>query len=109
VKEAAQKVAELLTSEEAQQWVLEQGLAIPSRVALADNPYMQGDAPDQVTNRVVFEGLQDGNVEPFFFGDLGGAWMEPINTALNAVILGEQTVDEALAAAQARYDEMQAQ
>jgi multiple sugar transport system substrate-binding protein len=109
VKDAAQKVAELLTSEKAQQWVLEQGLAIPSRDALADNPYMQGDAPDQVTNRVVFEGLQDGNVEPFFFGDLGGAWMEPINTALNAVILGEQTVDEALAAAQARYDEMQAQ
>jgi multiple sugar transport system substrate-binding protein len=109
VKDAAQKVAELLTSEKAQQWVLEQGLAIPSRDALADNPYMQGDAPDQVTNRVVFEGLQDGNVEPFFFGDLGGAWMEPINTALNAVILGEQTIDEALAAAQARYDEMQAQ
>ena len=38
-KEAAFKVLELLTSPEVQQWVLERGLAIPSRKALADNPY----------------------------------------------------------------------
>lgn len=107
-REAAHKVAELLTSEKAQQWVLEQGLALPSRSALIDNPYLQGDTPEQMANNVVFHGLEDENVEPFFFGSLGGAWMEPINTALNAVITGEQTVDEALAAAQARYDELQA-
>lgn len=106
VKDAAQKVAELLTSEKAQQWVLEQGLALPSRSALADNPWLEGDTPEQTANRVVFEGLQDGNVEPFFFGDLGGAWMEPINTALNAVLTGETDVDTALAAAQAKFDGM---
>ena len=106
VKDAAQKVAELLTSEKAQQWVLEQGLALPSRSALADNPWLEGATPEQTANRVVFAGLQDGNVEPFFFGDLGGAWMEPINTALNAVLTGETDVDTAIAAAQAKFDAM---
>lgn len=106
VKDAAQKVAELLTSEKAQQWVLEQGLALPSRSALVDNPWLQGDTPEQEVNRVVFAGLEDGNVEPFFFGDLGGAWMEPINTALNSVLTGESDVDTALAAAQAKFDAM---
>ncbi|MBL8596954.1 MAG: extracellular solute-binding protein [Devosia sp.] len=109
VKDAAQKVAELLTSEKAQQWVLEQGLALPSRSALVDNPWLQGDTPEQTVNRVVFAGLSDGNVEPFFFGDLGGAWMEPINTALNSVLTGEADVDTALAAAQAKFDGMAAQ
>ncbi|ODT79153.1 MAG: ABC transporter substrate-binding protein [Pelagibacterium sp. SCN 64-44] len=108
VKESAHKLAELLTNEKAQQWVLEQGLALPSRSSLADTDWMKGDAPDQVTNRVVLQGLEDDNVQPFFFGDLGGAWMEPINTAINSVILGESDVDSALAAAQARFDELQA-
>jgi multiple sugar transport system substrate-binding protein len=108
VKDSAQKVAELLTSEKAQQWVLEQGLALPSRSAMVDNEFLKGTGPENVANRVVFEGLQDGNVEPFFFGDLGGAWMEPINTALNAVLLKEKSVDQALADAQARFDELQA-
>ena len=68
-----------------------------------------GDSPESVTNRVVFEGLEDDNVEPYFFGDLGGTWMEPINTALNAVMLGEADVETALATAQARFDELPAQ
>ncbi len=109
VQDSAQKVAELLTSEKAQQWVLEQGLALPSRAALIDNEYLKGDSPEQVANRVVFEGLDDAHVLPFFFGDLGGAWMEPINTALNAVLLGEADVDAALATAQAAFDQMPAQ
>ena len=99
-------MAELLTSEKAQQWVLEQGLALPSRSALVDNAWLKGDTPEQTVNRVVFAGLSDGNVEPFFFGDLGGAWMEPINTALNSVLTGEADVDTAIAAAQAKYDAM---
>jgi multiple sugar transport system substrate-binding protein len=106
VKASAQKVAELLTSEKAQQWVLEQGLALPSRSAIVDNEWLKGDTPEQVVNRVVFAGLSDGNVEPFFFGDLGGAWMEPINTAINSVLLGEADAPTALAAAQAKYDAM---
>lgn len=107
VKDSAHKLAELLTSEKAQQWVLEQGLALPSRSAMADGEYLKGESQEQVTNRTVFEGLNDTNVEPYFFGDLGGAWMEPINSALNAVMLGELEVDAAVAQAQARLDEIQ--
>lgn len=107
VKDSAHKLAELLTSEKAQQWVLEQGLALPSRSAMADGEYLKGESQEQVTNRTVFEGLKDTNVEPYFFGDLGGAWMEPINSALNAVMLGELDVDAAVAQAQARLDEIQ--
>lgn len=109
VADAAQTVAALLTSEAAQQWVLEQGLALPSRGSLADNAFLQGSSPESVTNRVVFEGLEDESVHPYFFGDLGGTWMEPLNTALNAVMLGESDIDTALATAQARFDEFPAQ
>jgi len=107
VKDAAQKVAALLTSEKAQQWVLEQGLALPSRKALIDNPYLRGDSPEQVANRVVFEGLQDTQVLPYFFGDLGGAWLEPVNSALNSVLVGETDAATAIANAQAQLDRLQ--
>ena len=106
VKEAAQELAAILTSPEAQQWVLEEGLAIPSRAALADNPWLQGDGVAQVASRNAFEGTSDGAVLPYEFAEYGGAWMEPINSALNAVLLGEQGVDEALADAQAALDRL---
>ena len=109
VKDAAHKLAELLTSPKAQQWVLEQGLALPSRSAMVDNPYLKGDKPDQVANRVVYEGLTDSNVMPYFFGDLGQTWMDPVNSALNSVLVGESDVDTALKAAQTKYDAMTAQ
>lgn len=104
VKDSAHRVAEMLTSPEAQQWVLETGLAIPSRTALADNPFLTGDDNVAVASRTVFNGASDGNVLPYYFGAHGGAWMEPINSAINAVILGETDVDTALAEAQARLD-----
>jgi multiple sugar transport system substrate-binding protein len=104
VQDGAQKLAAMLTSEKAQQWVLEKGLAIPSRSALSDNAFLDGDSNAQVASRVVFEGASDGNVMPYYFGSYGGAWMEPINSALNAVMLGEQDVDTALADAQAKLD-----
>ena len=106
VADAAQELAAILTSPEAQQWVLEEGLAIPSRAALADNPWLQGDSVAQVASRNAFEGTSDGAVMPYEFGPYGGAWMEPINSALNAVLLGEQDVDAALADAQAALDRL---
>ena len=106
VQGAAQELAAILTSPEAQQWVLEEGLAIPSRAALADNPWLQGDSVAQVASRNAFEGTSDGAVMPYEFGEYGGAWMEPINSALNAVLLGEQGIDEALADAQAQLDRL---
>src|SRR5690606_34877272 len=97
-------VLEALTSPEAQQWVLERGLALPSRAALIDNPYFAQPDREAQANLVVFRGASDGFVHPFKFLGYGGAWMEPINDALSAVLLGEQDADTALAEAQRRLD-----
>lgn len=105
-KDAAVKVLEALTSPEAQQWVLEQGLAIPSRAELADNPYFSEEGKEPELNRVVFEGASDGNVLPYSFGTYGGEWANIMNDALSSVLLGERTVDEALTEAQVRFDEL---
>lgn len=104
-KEEAFRVLELLTSKEAQQWVLERGLAIPSRKSLADNPYFEKDSAEAKANKVVFEGASAGMVKPYNFRDYGGAWMEPINTALNEVMSGQSTVEEALEQAQERLEQ----
>lgn len=106
VKDEAFKVLEALTSPEAQQWVLERGLALPSRAALVDNPYFQRDDKEAQANFVIFRGASDGFVYPFKFREHGGAWMEPINNALTAVLLGEMDVDTALREAQQRLDRL---
>ncbi len=107
-KEAAVKVLKALTSPEAQQWVLERGLAIPSRRALANNPYFQRPGKEPELNRIVFQGStpQGGNVFPFKFRSLGGDWMRPINDALLAVMTGQKGVDQALRDAQAALDRL---
>ena len=105
-KEEAFKVLEMLTSPEAQQWVLERGLALPSRSALVDNPYFKKTDREAVTNRIVFEGAADGYVMPFEFGKYGGDWMTPINEALVSVMSGQQSADEALKEAQKRLTEL---
>jgi len=103
-RDAAVRVLQALTSPEAQQWVLEQGLAIPSREALADNPFFDAGTPEADANRVVFEGASLGNVGPFQFGSVGTAWMTPINDALVAIMTGQASVQEALENAQREMD-----
>lgn len=103
-KDAAFKVLEVLTSPEVQQWVLERGLAIPSRTALADNPYFKQDDPAAKANAVVFKGASSGNVLPFSFRQYGGDWMNPINEALSQVMSGQADVDRALKEAQQKLD-----
>ena len=105
-KDAAFKVMEALTSPAAQQWILERGLAIPSRKALADNPYFKKDTPEAQANKIVFLGASAGNVKPFKFKEYGGKWMDPINVALSEVMSGQKTVDEALEIAQEQLDEL---
>jgi multiple sugar transport system substrate-binding protein len=105
-KDAAFKVLEALTSPAAQQWILERGLAIPSRKALADNPYFKKDTPEAQANKIVFLGASAGNVQPFKFKEYGGKWMDPINVALSEVMSGQKTVDEALEIAQEQLDEL---
>ncbi|MFU8887910.1 MAG: extracellular solute-binding protein [Trueperaceae bacterium] len=97
---AALRVLEAITGPAAQQWVLEQGLAIPSRTALADNPFFLEGTPEAIANRVVFEGAADGNVLGFQFGNIGTDWMTPVNDALVAIMTGQATVDESLTEAQ---------
>lgn len=103
-KDASFKVLEILTSEEVQQWILERGLAIPSREVLANNSYFQQDNPEAQANLTVFLGASDGNVLPFSFGVYGGDWMSPIDQALSAVMSKQNTVEEALSEAQIRLD-----
>ncbi|MCK9526533.1 MAG: ABC transporter substrate-binding protein [Limnochordia bacterium] len=103
-KDAAFKVLELLTSEEAQQWILERGLAIPSREALADNPYFQQDHAEARANYTVFLGASDGHVLPYSFGIYGGDWMQPIDQALSSVLSKQSTWQDALQEAQTRID-----
>ncbi len=111
-KEAAVKVLKALTSPEAQQWVLERGLAIPSRRVLANNPYFQRPGKEPELNRVVFQGSSSqvagrpNQVYPFKFQAFGGDWMRPINEALAAVITGQKPVDQALREAQAALDRL---
>jgi len=105
-KDAAFKVLEALTSPAAQQWVLERGLAIPSRKALADNPYFEKDTPEAQANKIVFDGASTGYVKPFKFKEYGDKWMSPINIALSEVMSGQKTVDEALEIAQEQLDEL---
>lgn len=99
-REEAIRVLEALTSPEAQQWVLEQGLAIPSRSELADNPFFEEGTPEAEANRIVFEGANEGNVLGFQFGNIGTDWMTPINAALGAIMTGQSDVDAALLQAQ---------
>ena len=106
VRDSAHALAEILTSEPAQQWVLEEGLAIPSRAALDDNPWLDGEDVAQVASRHAFEGTRDEAVTPYYFGEYGGAWMEPINSALNAVLLDELDVEAALEEAQEKLDRL---
>lgn len=103
-RDEALKVLELLTSEPVQQFVLENGLAIPSRAALIDNPYFEAETQESEANRIIFEGASQGNVIGFQFDDVGTDWMSPINNALSAVMTGQADVETALSQAQQEID-----
>lgn len=106
-KDAAIKVLKALTSPEAQNWVLSRGLALPSRTALSNSPIFQRTGREAELNRTVFNGSTKigGVVLPYKFGKYNGAdWMRPINEALQAVITGKKSVDQAIADAQAELN-----
>jgi len=104
VQDAAVKVLEALTSPEAQQFILEQGLAIPSRKALADNAYFKQDTAEAQANKIVFEGASHGNVYGFQFGKVGTDYMGPINNAMTAVMTKASGSEAALKQAQTDLD-----
>lgn len=102
--DAALAVLEALTSEKAQQFILEQGLAIPSREALADNPYFTQDTAEAKANLTIFENASDGAVLGFQFGSVGTDYMGPLNNALSSVMSGQADSQTALQEAQRELD-----
>ncbi len=103
-QEAAVKVLEALTSEETQQFILEQGLAIPSRSALSENSYFEQDTPEAQANQTVFAGASDGNVLGYQFGAVGTDYGAPIANAMTAVMTGQSDSATALQEAQTELD-----
>ena len=100
-KAAALKVLNILTSPQVQQYVLEQGLAIPSRTALQSNAYFKKTDAAAVNSKLVFDGASDGNVGAFTFGVQGPDWGKAVNEALAAVLSGQKSSADALKKAQA--------
>lgn len=103
---AAEKAVELMLSEKAQMSVLESGLALPSRKALNREDLFTGSPQEVELAKTVFESANTGIILPYSFRNYGAAWMDPINEALSAVMLGQSTVEQAIATAQAKYDDM---
>ncbi len=103
---AARRLMRLLVSPEVQNWILEEGMAIPSRSSLADSPYFDTDSKEARANKWIFEGSRDGNVMTYSFGEFGGRWVDVVESALGAALLGEKTVEAAIADAQLEYDRL---
>lgn len=106
-KAEAVKVLNILTSPAVQQYVLEQGLAIPSRTSLGSNAYFKKADAGAQNAKLTFDGADDGNVRAFTFGPKGSDWAKPINEALAAVLSGQKTAAEALKKAQADMNTFQ--
>ena len=97
---AAIKVLNALTSPQAQEFVLSQGLAIPSRSALASSSSFKGTDAKTLNSVAIFQGATSGNVQSFSFGPAGTDWMKPVNEALAAVLSGQKSSADALKKAQ---------
>lgn len=106
---ATEKTIELLTSEKAQNWVLNSGLALPSRKVFAESNWFKQHGAENQLAETVYQSVSDGYVMSYEFKDLGTAWSQPINEALNAVLLGQSDVEAALLGAQKKYNRMTAQ
>ena len=103
-KEAALEVMRALLSPEAQRINLSAGTSLPSRQELQNDPYFQEETNAAELARTSLNAAQQENVLPYKFGAYGPRWQEIIDSATNAVLLGEKTVDEALADAQGAFD-----
>ena len=105
-KKASFRVIEALTSIETQQWVLERGLALPSRAVLADNAFFKQNTPAAYANFLVFKGASDGNVFPYIFRNYGGDWRSAIDESLQAIMSGQSATDQGIKDAQGRLNQL---
>lgn len=103
---ATEKAVTILTSKKAQEWVLDSGLALPSRQDLANSPYFSKTDPSNQLAKKIFDGASRGYIEPYAFDEYGLAWPTPINEALTAVLLGPMEPAQAIKIAQQKYDAM---
>ncbi|MBC7264294.1 MAG: ABC transporter substrate-binding protein [Chloroflexi bacterium] len=88
--EAAWKVINFLTNKESQTTVLQSGFALPSRAALADDPYFK-DHPDSAA---IFKGAEFAT--PFMWGLHGSDVNDQMSKALERVYLKGQSPADAL-------------
>ncbi len=105
-KAAAVKVLRALTSKDAQEFVLREGLALPSRKALQSDPYFQKQTPEAQANARVFKGASVGYALPFAPGKYGSDWYRPFDTALKSVMDGTSSSADALKKAQDELDKI---
>lgn len=91
------RVIELLTSVEAQSYILELGHAIPSRIALLEHPIFKTprDLFDEAT-RTVFIATGLAGTIPFSFEPVGAPYHMAVAEALTAIFLGEMSPKEAM-------------
>jgi len=99
------KVIEALTGPAAQTFILEAGLAIPSRKALLNNPILSTpkDALEQA-DKVVFLGAGLPGAVPFTFAPVGGGYLDATAVGLTKIFNGEANVSDAMDAASADLD-----
>ena len=102
-KPAAWRVIEALTSPEAQEFILRQGLAIPSRVVLQGSPvFLQTDPASRATAKV-FSATR--GAVAFRFGLLGGDYLDRVGQSLTRVFNREATPDQAMELAARQINE----
>jgi len=91
--EAAWKVIDFLTSEAAQQQVLESGFALPSRVSLQDSEYLKNNP----ASAAIFRGALEG-AKPFFWGSVGSDVNDQMSKALERIYKEGQSATESFTA-----------
>ncbi len=99
------KVIEAITSPEAQAFILEAGLALPSRKALLNNPILSTPKDTfQRADKVDFLAAGLPGSVPFRFDPVGGGYLDTINAGLTKIFNGEANVSDAMDAAAAELD-----
>ena len=106
-KAAALKVLNALTSVDAQNYVLSEGLAIPQPHRPPEQPFFTKSGAGSENAKVVFQGATDGFVTGFNFGPAGADWSKIVDTALASVLSGQKSVKDALASAQSDMNKLQ--
>jgi multiple sugar transport system substrate-binding protein len=98
-KEAAFKLIEFLTSEEGQQYVVDSGLALPSRKSMGEKFIEQYPEREAFVKGAAY-------AQPFQYGDYGNQFADEASKAAESVVLKqEKSVENALKKAQEKLED----